>query len=120
MLSAADLPVTEADLAMEFYFHARSRGIQLRGEVKVPSTLHRSGLMRCDFAMVNEGWIVALIEVKAPGSKIGGNTRQKHAYGALKPRHGIPTFWLSDSKRIESIVDALLVIKSRGAGCAPT
>lgn len=101
------LPVTEADLLARFYRQAANRGLDIRMEVILPSALHRSGRMRVDAALVKGQMILALIEGKTPGAKIGGNTRQKFAYEKFKVRHGVPTFWINSENAISGLIDSL-------------
>lgn len=98
---------TEADLLAELYHRGRLAGLMLKMEVIVPSVIHRSKRMRVDAALIHDGCIVALIEGKTPGAKIGGNTRQKHAYNALLTYHGIPTFWINSFAQIDPLLEKL-------------
>jgi len=99
---------SEADLLSEFYHQCKLAGLCIRMEVFVPSTLHRSKRLRADCAIYRHGRIFALIEGKTPGAKIGGNTRQKHAYNTVLRDYGIKTYWLNGMDQIEPLVRKLV------------
>lgn len=107
--------LTEADLLAEFYHRCRLVGIDLRMEIFVPSTLHRSKKMRADAAVLSGNEIIAFVEGKTPGALVGGNTRQKHAYQAFETYHGVPTFWLNSFSQINPLINRLLEMTARVA-----
>lgn len=98
--------LSEADLLAEFYHRCKLVGIKVRLEVFLPSTLHRSKRMRADVAVFRGSGdeIVACVEGKTPGAKVGGNTRQKHAYEALRTYHGVHVFWINGFEQLDDLV----------------
>jgi hypothetical protein len=106
--------MSEADLIAELYHRCKVSGITARLEVFVPSTIHRSKRMRVDVAIFRGNEIVACVEGKTPGGKIGGNTRQRNAYEALRHRYNIEVHWINSFGQIDALVRKLgeLVVRT--------
>lgn len=110
---------SEADLVGEFYYQARSAGLEVYLEVYIPSEIHRSGQMRVDAIVVKGDEVVCCVEGKRQGRQFTAGTRQHYAYTALEQDHGVPTIWLNDVKAIPSVVISIAALaekeKRRGA-----
>ena len=104
---------TEADLVGEFYFQARNAGLEVYLEVKLPSTIHRSGEMRVDAVVVAEDEIVCCIEGKRQGRGVTPGTRQDQAYRSLEYNHRIRTVWINDRAGIPAVVESILSLIAR-------
>ena len=96
---------TEADLVGEFYYRARLAGLEVYLEVKLPSTIHRSGEMRVDAVVVDGDEIVCCVEVKRHGRLVTSGTRQMNAYVSLERNHRVPTIWINSLDGIGAVVD---------------
>jgi hypothetical protein len=86
---------SEADLQAEVYYRLKIEEINCYLEVKIPTDLYRSGNMRADIAITskkNDGRVLALIEVKRPGKRIGEEWRQTQAYRKIVAQTGVK-FW---------------------------
>lgn len=73
----------EMDLTGEVYHRLRCAGFDAHMEVCLGSMEHASGWMRADIAVLVDDCVVAAIEVKREGVKLGFNTRQARAYRGL-------------------------------------
>ena len=72
---------SSADIQAELYHQLRCRNIDVRVEVHLPSSAHRSGKMRADLVVYNDGLPAFLIECKYPSFKLEGKGgRQQRAY----------------------------------------
>ena len=106
---------TEADLVGEFYFQARLAGLEVYLEVKLPSTVHRSGEMRVDAVVVNGDEIICCVELKRTGKKLSAGTRQTQAYRSLEYNHRIQTVWINDRAGIPVIVQSIVELMNENA-----
>lgn len=99
--------MSEADLVAEFYHRCKLAGITARLEVFIPSMLHRSKRMRVDVAIFRGNEIVACVEGKTPGAKIGGDTRQRRAYEALTRTYGVEVHWINSFGQLDPLIAKL-------------
>jgi hypothetical protein len=96
---------TEADLLCELYHQAKTAGMRIRMETRVPSAVHRSGYLRADAAIMLNNAPVILIEAKTPGSQLPKpESRQHRAYAST----GLPVFYLNDFAQIPRVVQDCL------------
>lgn len=80
--------LTEADVAAEFAHRLKSLGgYNVHMEVRLPSTYHRSNCFRVDCLVTRTDdvgeKVIAAVEFKKPGKKVGVRTRQANAYDSL-------------------------------------
>lgn len=106
---------TEADLVGEFYHRARLAGLDVYLEVRLPSTIHRSGEMRVDAVVVDRDDIVCCVEVKRKGRAIVGGTRQDQAYRSLEFNHRIPTIWINSDDSLDAVIADIKGLFNRAA-----
>lgn len=97
----------EADLVGEFYHHARLAGLEVYLEVKLPSTVHRSGEMRVDAVVVNGDDVFCCVEVKRDGRQLTADTRQDRAYRYLECDHRVQTVWINNFAGIPAVVASI-------------
>lgn len=95
---------SEADLVGEFYYRARCAGLEVYLEVRLPSSIHRSGEMRVDAVVVDGDEIVCCVEVKREGRQITNGTRQDYAYRSLELNHGVRTVWINSVTGLDIVI----------------
>ncbi len=107
---------SETDVLVELAYRLKLLGETFRCEVWLPSSAHKSGFMRCDLAVIRDGKIAFVVEVKhhtpralelqcLPG-------RQEACYQEFEECHGIPVLWV---RGMAGISTALLRISARAA-----
>lgn len=102
---------TEADVVVELVHRLKLAGENIRCEVKLPSSGHRSGFMRVDVVIIRENKIAFAIEVKdnlpTRHYKPADGRRQDQAYWELEGA-GVPVIWVHG---MEAIGMALETVK---------
>jgi hypothetical protein len=106
---------SEADLVGEFYHRAKLAGLDVYLEVKLPSSIHRSGEMRVDAVVVDGDEIVCCVEVKREGRQISGGTRQDQAYRSLELNHRVPTIWINSASGLDSVIADIRSLRRKAA-----
>lgn len=95
----------EADVMAELVHRLKLAGENVRCEVKLPSSCHRSGFMRADVVVIRNGKIAFVIEVKdqLPVYHITAydKRRQTKAYEEIEQEHGIPVIWVHGQQTID-------------------
>jgi hypothetical protein len=102
--------LSEADLVGELYHQCVLEGLWIKLEVPLPSKIHRSKTMRADAVLLWHFKVIAIVEVKSPGSITSGDTRQKRAYREIEREYGIPVFWLNDFEQIKDLTEKLVAL----------
>lgn len=96
----------EADVMAELVHRLKLAGENVRCEVKLPSSGHRSGSMRVDVVVIRGDEIAFVIEVKEkmPVTRMKkGPHRQERAYREIEDL-GVQVLWVRGKDGIESAI----------------
>lgn len=105
-----DCKETEADVAAKFYHRCQGFGLTAKMEVKLPSTVHRSGFMRADAVIFQLGEVVCAVEFKGfRKDRLNPESRQYKAYAGLD----IPFFLCCGSGEIEDTLDNVIALADK-------
>jgi len=105
-----DLKETEADVSAEFYHQCQKLGLTLKMEVRLPSDVHRSGMMRVDALVFQLGTIVCAVEFKVHRKHASKpQSRQYRAYSGL----GFPFFFCCGTGEIEDTIENVVALADK-------
>jgi hypothetical protein len=92
-----DIPsYSEGDVQGEVYHQLRLLDIDVRSEISLPSTEHRSSKFRADLGVYKDGRLKLLVECKHPKNTLRNkNTRQRVTYAAFETLYRIKVLWIN-------------------------
>ena len=104
----------EMMLVGELYHQLRLAGVDAYLETRIPSDLHKSGEMRVDLAVLRDGDLFGIVEVKKNGQHLHWRSRQARAYRAASERLKVRVLFVNDEETIRSCVEFFSLRSSSG------
>jgi len=106
----------ESELSGPLYAELLRRGIDAHLELGVTSSLHRSEQMRVDIGILDDGFLIAAIEVKRRGKKMRFNTRQAAAYRGLRDTFGVSIHFVNCDETAAACIEEIEQLLRRQHG----